>query len=371
MRKSHLLASALVKSRAFRLADTLWGPDRLTVLVYHRIADAHSADFRFFRPNVSASPELFREQMAFISRHFNVIDLGMLREFILHDCPLPPRPLLITFDDGYRDNYTNAYPILREFGFPAVIFLITSQMDNPTLPWWDQCADYFAHTAREKAQLPFIGEHDLSTGEQRDSACRALMAKLKRIPEIYKQRAMHELPSLLGVEPPDYVQPLFVSWDQVRELVANGIACQPHTVTHPIFSQIEYAEMYRQLTESRCRIEAETGQMATTFAYPNGLPGDYTAMSLRALREAGFSVAFTHRPGPLYTSEVRQHPLEIARVPVDYGDTFEMFVMKAMGTLTRWQRPEYVLDGAEIQPRAELTGSFLLRFAHRRNDESH
>src|SRR5436190_24399210 len=111
MRKSHLFASAMVKSRAFRLADTLWGPDRLTVLVYHRVADVHSPDFRYFRPNVSASPDLFRQQMAFVARHFNVIDLALLRESILHDCRLPPRPLLVTFDDGYVDNYTYAYPI--------------------------------------------------------------------------------------------------------------------------------------------------------------------------------------------------------------------------------------------------------------------
>jgi peptidoglycan/xylan/chitin deacetylase (PgdA/CDA1 family) len=370
MRKSHLFATALVKSGAVRLANTLWGPNRLTVLAYHRIADAFAPDFRYYRHSASATPELFREQMAFVAKHFNVIDLTTLREYILHNCRLPSRPLLITFDDGYADNYTNAFPILRDLGLPAVIFLITGRVDDPAPPWWDLCAYYFLHTLRERAQIPFMGEQDLSTPRQRDLICRTFGERLKRVPEIYKQRAISELPSILDVPPPDAHESLFVSWDQVRELVANGIACQPHTVTHPILSQIEYAEMYRQLTESRARIEAETGQTATTFAYPNGMPGDYTGMTLRALREAGYSMAFTHRTGPMHLCEAQQHPMEIARIPIDHGDTFEMFVMKVMGTFTRWQRASYVLDGVESRNRPAPEGSFLPRFAHRRNHES-
>src|SRR5262249_9333665 len=152
---------------AVRLADTLWGPDRLTVLAYHRIADAFAPDFKYYRHSASATPELFREQMAFVAKHFNVIDLTTLREYILHDCRLPSRPLLITFDGGYTHNSPDAFPFRRCLALPAVIFLITSQMDDPALPWWDLCAYFFLRTARERAQIPFMGEQDLSTPRQR------------------------------------------------------------------------------------------------------------------------------------------------------------------------------------------------------------
>ncbi len=350
MRKSHLLASALVKSGALRLADAFWGPTRLTILVYHRITDVNAPNFRYFRPNVGASPALFKRQMAFVAEHFNVIDLETLQKFVLHGVPLPPRPLLITFDDGYLDNYTTAYPILRDYGFPAVIFLITGHMDNPGLPWWEQCAYYFDATARKHAQLPFIGECDLSTPAQRLVARHLFMETIKRVPEIYKQRAIDELQTILDVSPPPADSPLFVSWEQVRELVANGVACQPHTVTHPILSQIDDVEIFRQFQESRSRIEAETGQAADVFAYPNGLHGDYTACALQALRQAGFSMAFTHNPGPMRPGDARRHPFEILRVPIYYPDTFEMFVTKVMGVFTLPRHPQYVASNAERVP---------------------
>ncbi len=366
MRKSHLLASALLKLSAPRMADTLWGPDRLTVLVYHRIADPDAPDFRYFRPNVSATPQVFRRQMAYVAEHFNVIDLARLQAFIRDGCPLPPRPLLITFDDGYLDNYTNAYPVLRDYRLPAVIFLITDQMDNPLPPWWDQCAYYFQCTDKSRAQLPFIGEYDLATPQQRMMVCHTFINKLKRVPEIYKQRAMHELQTILDVPPPPEGERLFVSWQQVRELVDNGIICQPHTVTHPILAQIDYAEMARQLYDSRCRIEAETCQPVLAFAYPNGLPGDYTPDALRAVREAGFSMAFTHKPGPVRAATARQHPLEISRVAVDRRDTFEMFVMHALGLLTAWQRPAFVPDRVGCPEGVVTAPGCLLNLAQRR-----
>jgi peptidoglycan/xylan/chitin deacetylase (PgdA/CDA1 family) len=366
MRKSHLLASALLKLSATRLADTLWGIDRLTVLVYHRIADPDAPNFRYFRRNVSATPEMFRRQMAYVAEHFNVIDLVMLQEFILRGCPLPPRPLLITFDDGYLDNYTNAYPVLRDCGFPAVIFLITNHMDHPMPPWWDQCAYFFEHTHKVQAQLPFIGEYDLATTEQRRAVCYIFNEKVKRVPEVYKQRAMHELQTILDVPLPSEDHSLFLSWQHVRELVANGIACQPHTATHPILSQVDYTEMARQLYESRCRIEAETNQVATAFAYPNGMTGDYTPDTLRVLREAGFVVAFTHKPGPMHAVTARQHPLEISRVPVDSRDTFEMFAMHVMGLLNAWRRPAFVPDRVARPDETQAAPGCLLPLAQRR-----
>jgi peptidoglycan/xylan/chitin deacetylase (PgdA/CDA1 family) len=360
MRKSHILAATLIKLSAIRLADALWGPDRLTVLVYHRIGDADAPDFEGYRPNVSATPEQFRRQMAYVAEHFNVIDLARLQSFVVNDCPLPPRPLLITFDDGYLDNYTNAFPILRSLGLPAVIFLITNHMDDPTLPWWDQCAYYFRCTARTSAPLPFIGDCALATCEQRGTACDRLIETLKHVPEIYKQRAVQELRIVLGVDlPPD--QSIFLSWEQARELVANQIACQPHTVSHPILSQVDYAEMSRQLRESHARIEAETGQAATAFAYPNGLQGDYTEAALRAVHEVGYSLAFTHQPGPIHADLARQHPLEISRIPMNYRDTFEMFVTKVMGTFSFWRRPAFVPEQRYFHHRIESAEQVVLR----------
>jgi peptidoglycan/xylan/chitin deacetylase (PgdA/CDA1 family) len=344
MRKSHLLAAALHRTGGTRLLDAYWGPNRLTVLAYHRIRDARAPDFDGYAPNVSATPEMFARQMDFVKQRFNVIDLAALRAFVVDGNALPPRPLLITFDDGYLDNYENAYPILRERNLPAVIFLITGRMGSAERPWWDLCAYYFHHTTQPRAALPLVGERDLSTPEARRTAREELMRKLKTLPQNEKQAAMDALPDVLEVAPPAGEPPLFVSWEQVRELGAHGIACQPHTVTHPILTRISLDDARVELAESRARIADETGQAIMAFAYPNGTPADYDATMLQVLRELDIPLAFTLTPGPVRLKLVQRHPLQIARVFLSYKDTFAAFVMKVMGFPALRHRPSFIQE---------------------------
>src|SRR5258706_6420036 len=274
MNKKSVVSSILNKSRITQLLDKFWGQDRLTVLGYHRIIDLDVPGFDHYRPNVSASPAMFERQLAYVVKHFNVIDLARLNAFIQHGEPLPKKPLLITFDDGYIDNYTNAYPILGRYNLSAVMFLITGKMGSSMLPWWDTCAYYFYHTHQQNAVLPSLGERDLSTLAARNLAREALILELKRLPENQKQKALAELGNSLNVAA-NQDTPLFITWDQARELIRNGIACQPHTVDHPILRRIAPEEGLYQLCESCTRIESETRQAATAFAYPNGTTADF------------------------------------------------------------------------------------------------
>jgi peptidoglycan/xylan/chitin deacetylase (PgdA/CDA1 family) len=325
------VARPLSRIGAERLLKLLWGPERLTVLGYHRVVDASGSGFSYCRANVSASPAMFERQMAYVARHFNVIALSSLVAFVRDGVPLPPRPLLITFDDGYGDNYRDAFPVLRSFGFPAVFFLPTAYIDRPIVPWWDAVSYYFHHTRKRSALLPGLGQHELATRELREEAARGLMRHLKQLPEEVKQQSLEELPEALGVAPPLPDPGLFLTWDQARELVAAGIACQPHTATHPILARVSPQEARRQLRESRDRIEQETGEPVVAFSYPNGQPGDYDVHTIEALRELDFTVAFTLSPGPVRCAQVREDPLEIPRTYVVHSDSLEVFGMRIHG----------------------------------------
>ncbi len=324
------------------LLDAYWSTSRLTVLAYHRVADTSAADFQYYPPNVSATPEMFAWQMAYIREHFTVVDLAAVNDFLHRGKNLPPRPLLITFDDGYLDNYTHAFPVLKQYGFPAVIFLLTSRMDNPLPAWWDECAYYFHHTRRQAAVLPLIGERDLSSPALRRAAREALMTQLKRVPEEEKLVALKQAGEALEVDPPGPDLNLFLTWDHVRELVSAGVACQPHTVTHPILARVKEDVQWREIVGSRDRIREETGQAITAFAYPNGGPGDYTVTTLHLLQEAGIETAFTLLPGPVRANTARRHPLEIPRVYLGGRDTTERFIYKVMGLPALLERPGFV-----------------------------
>jgi len=342
MSKAQTAYRLLSMVKAPALLDAYWGADRLTVLAYHRITDAAAPGFQYDPWNVSATPEMFARQMAYVREHFRVVDLVAVNDFLHRGKNLPPRPLLITFDDGYLDNYTHAYPVLKQQGFPAVIFLLTSRMDHPLPAWWDECAYYFHHTRRQAATLPLIGERDLSSPALRRAARAALIGRLKSIPEAEKLAALRQTGEALEVDPPGPDPDLFLTWNHVRELVGAGIACQPHTATHPILARVGEDEQRREIVESRDRVRDETGQPVITFAYPNGGAGDYDAATLRLLREAGIQTAFTLMPGPVRFQAAQRHPLEIPRVYLGGRDTVERFVFKVMGLPALLERPRFL-----------------------------
>src|SRR5690349_15804132 len=110
-----------------RAGRGLWAKS-LTVINYHRIDNPHRKDFDSFRPNVSATPDDFNRQMDYLSKWFNVISMQDVVQWLDGQKELPSYSALITFDDGYLDNYTFAYPILRGHNFPALIFLTTEHI---------------------------------------------------------------------------------------------------------------------------------------------------------------------------------------------------------------------------------------------------
>lgn len=331
MRNRQLFAKALARSGGISLLDRYWGSNRLTVLAYHRIQDAFAPDFDAFPGNVSASPELFALEMEFVARHFNVISLDDLRGFFKESQPLPERPLLITFDDGYLDNYQNAFPVLKRHGFPAVIFLMTSRMEQTAQrPWWDAVAYYFHHTQETEIAVPLVGMRSPVTINDRFQMTKELLAEMKLLPENAKQQLLQQLPEIFEVDPPAE-KPLFVTWEQVRELVAGGVACMPHTVFHPILTRISLEDVRHEIADSRDHVRTQTQQEAFAFAYPNGTLADYNRDIIRVLDEEGYELAFTLVSGPVRCDEVKQHPFEIARVFLGVRDTFEMFQIKVMG----------------------------------------
>lgn len=187
------------RSGFFDLARKLT-PNLLTVLNYHRIDDPFHDGFDNFRPNVSATPSDFAAQMDYVSQKYNVISGTELAAFIKGGCQLPARAAVITFDDGYYDNYTSAYPILKARNLPAIIFLATDFIGTRKPFFWDLIAYCFFHTKKEQSHLPLLGAQSWVDGSTRDTVMQRLLEALKRIPDAEKQKLIDQLPSSLGVD---------------------------------------------------------------------------------------------------------------------------------------------------------------------------
>ncbi len=294
----------------------------LTVLNYHRINDPSAATFDSFQPNVSARPEMFAQQMEYLSRWFNVVSLTDISRWLQGEIKLPDYPALITFDDGYLDNYTLAYPILRQYNFPAVIFLTSGHIDTDKPFYWDLTAYSIFHTTKDHILFPDNTEKSWGTTEQKLSVVNAWVEALKKLPNSEKQKWVEELPGRLAVNvPKNYFKNLMMNWDQIREMHKNGIEFGGHTISHPILSRITIDQARTEIVGSKAEIEQEIGNQIIGFAYPNGSKYDLNTEIEQLVSEAGYKTAFTLSNGPTTLKEVKNNPFTIRRIFILHSHT--------------------------------------------------
>ena len=293
-------------------------PRRFLVLCYHRVNDdAH--------PFFTGTPvALFRKQMEALRRHFTVLPLTELGERArLRD--LPRNGVAVTFDDGYRDNYTNAFPVLRDVGLPATVFLTTDALDRNSLLWHDRVFDGFHRTRKAEARASFA----------------TVLTRLRRSSPEERDLRIDSLLEDLAIEPgvPSGWEKL--TWQQVREMASHGISFGAHTLDHPILTLVSEGEARRQIRESKKRIEAELGSPVTMFAYPNGGASDFDRSTQRIVEEEGLSLAVTTVSG---ANDESTNPYSLRRTGM-WGDDPRLSTLRlALARLRRKGRVDFPLE---------------------------
>jgi peptidoglycan/xylan/chitin deacetylase (PgdA/CDA1 family) len=304
----------------------------LMVLAYHRIAEPAQKGFDTFKPNVSATPQNFDLQADLISRWFNIISINHVASWLQRESTLPPNAALITFDDGYLDNYTQAYPILKKYEIPGLIFLTTKSIGSELPFFWDLVAYCFYNTSSDHISLPILGSHYWENRNQLDTVINKVIVTLKRITEDEKLRLISQLPDRLGVAiSPGNFPKLMMNWDQVRDLSAWGIEFGGHTMTHPILTRISGQQAWMEIEGSKTKIESEIERQVIGFAYPNGQIGDFNRSIKQMVSEVGYQAAFSLVNGPSSYKSVREDPFGIRRIFISHKDTLPRFAFKVSG----------------------------------------
>jgi peptidoglycan/xylan/chitin deacetylase (PgdA/CDA1 family) len=277
----------------------------LTVLCYHGVVEERlGPEHHQFRTTVYAGD--FAEQMQWLPRWFTPVSAAAVRDWHLGRSALPRHPLLVTFDDGYRNNFTVAAPILRKYGVPAVFFASTGYIEADRLYWYDELKLRLLAWRRRDIRLPGRSGSQLWPGEppaQRAFAQR-ISAGCKTIPNDarleYTDYVRRETPewSLEDAER-ETIRPM--SWDEVRSLSNQGFEIGSHTVDHPILSQLRPEALRRELRDSKSRIEEITGKSCFAIAYPNGKARDVSPAVVAETEAAGYELGFImderlHRP---------------------------------------------------------------------------
>lgn len=272
------------------------------VLSFHRVVRQP-----YFRPQMAVSLETFTRLLDYLCEQAVVVDLSQLQT-------LPPQQqgrkrvrVALTFDDGYRDNYDNAFPELSRRGLPATVFLTTASIDNPEqYLWWDALAHVIGQldglpadrAAGVRAVLRAQGVDIARRHENPHGLVNDAVDRLRTLPQAVREQVIRSVIAAAG----DAVSArprIALAWHEVRSMAERGIRFGGHTVNHPNLDELTSSQLRAEITECKERIESQLGQPVEAFAYPSGR---YTAATVDAVRSAGYRAACTtetgaYRPG--------------------------------------------------------------------------
>ena len=318
------VAQLAASSRLLDVLERTHGDDRriLRVVTYHRILEP--GDATAYPGVISTTPEGFERQVRTLAFRFRVISLEEAVSALQGRSSLPPRALLFTFDDAYRDFAAHAWPVLRSHGLPAVLFVPTAYPGQPDRGfWWDRLYRAFACARREEALPSAAGMLRLRTPAERERSFRRVRDRVKELPH---REAMELVARVCRALEPSPGEGAVLGWDELRTLASEGVALCAHTRTHPLLDRIGPDEVRAEVAGSLADLRREVGAVQPVLAYPGG---HYDRTALRIVRELGIEVAFTTHRG---LNDLRSvDPLQLRRVPVGQRTTDALLRAQLLG----------------------------------------
>ena len=306
----------------------------LGVVTFHHIHDTSDHAGYPYDPDVAdATPRQFRRHLETLARSGTPISMAQLLRG-LDGHPLPPNPLMITFDDGYRSCHDVALPILREMGIPATFFIATSFVAERRLYWWERIAVALHSARRQRATLhyPHTLEIDAADPETRHR----LDDLVKDTHSLDVARFLDELCRALEVDwspaiEAGHANQLIMTWDQIRALARAGMAVESHTRHHRVLETLDDDSLRDDLAGARLDLERELGQPVEAISYPVGRRVQDPRIRA-AITAAGYRIGFANCGGvnPIWPPALRGalafDPLGIRRVSAESSVSDSMFL---------------------------------------------
>lgn len=278
----------------------------------------------------------FKNQMKHIKENCNPISLTELVQARTEKKVLPEYSVCITFDDGFRNNFTTAYPVLKEYNIPATIFVTTSFIDKTGRYDGYIWTDYILMLLIDSSETNFsdtaigITNASLNTLDEKICLKEQITAFLKSKSSEEKERYITNLKNKLKVSEIDHSHPVCSSmtWEEVQKISADPlITIGAHTVNHPILSQIEATEIDEEIIGSKMILEQKLNRKITLFAYPNGRPQDYNQKAI-ATAQNHFDAAISTIEG---LSPYDDDHYQLKRIPVGNDTKLWQFKLHLAG----------------------------------------
>ncbi|MBI5788002.1 MAG: polysaccharide deacetylase family protein [Candidatus Schekmanbacteria bacterium] len=265
---------------------------KIIIPAYHRIAE-HNAEADYLDPElISATPEQFENQVKYLAKNYEVITFAQLSEVLEGKRELKRTPVIITLDDGYKDNFDIAWPILKKYGVPATIFITWDYIGQQKLFWWDYIYYLVQNTKVKNLKLAESGTLAIATNQEKSEAKNKIIALLKEVKNQHRIKILNKISEILNVpEPSDFRATL--NWNEIHQMAEYGIEFGGHTLSHPILTELTDEDLQREIGKSKELLEGALKTEPVSFCYPVGQGHAVDRRIVAAVRQAGFKFATT------------------------------------------------------------------------------
>ena len=189
-----LIGHILVRSRLSQLYQKLLNGSQIVILTYHRVCPR--SDSLSYNDGMAVTPAMFEQQVAHLRHECTILSLRQVTGFIKETKRFPVNSVVITFDDGYLDNYTYAFPILEKYNVPATIFLTTDFVNGDSLLWWDELSQLIKYASRSFCTIHLRGVNRIikvETEQQNTRAYKHLVKVLRDVKEISQVEVLNPI----------------------------------------------------------------------------------------------------------------------------------------------------------------------------------
>jgi len=270
------------------------------ILMYHQVAGDQETKNKYLMKGLYVFQSTFDKQMAYLKKKYNLMTLSQLVEHLVNNRPIPKKSVIITFDDGWRDNFQYAYPVLKKYNIPATVFITTDFIESGKIFWFlkaailhqnsrltfEQFSDIFGNYTHDIKRSPSGSSENYLETLYTD--LEEFMVFIKRFDNGQILKLLDEMAAISGLNIKELLtERLMLNWAEINE-IKDLVEIGSHGCSHHIMTTLGADALKTELTESKNILEEKTGRPITLFAYPNG---DYNNDIKKMVSEAGYRAA--------------------------------------------------------------------------------
>ena len=291
--------------------------NKARILTYHGVAKRSPEVFNWQQ----ITGEAFFHQMTYLKENFRVIPLLVLLEEVFLRHKIPNQCVAITFDDGYENNFSVVYPILKSLNLPVTFFISTSFIGkNKCSLWFDSIYDALSKYSGMSVDLSSIGfgKLDTSTPLAKSNSILYLTESLKFMSYTNRQEKMAKIIAQIGIKRNERSTFPGMTWDQLS-ILANDrlVTIGGHGHTHSVLTHLSKEDAWQEITINKRLLEARLDKKVAIFSYPNG---NFSIKLVSLLKRAGYTFAVTTKE-----AFVGSNPYLVQRITVRNPSTMHNY----------------------------------------------